>query len=221
MQLTISKYPGSFLIAEMLPHEKIITEKGAMIYCNGEHEQENKIEAGSVKNWIAKLLGKSFTYNVYTAKESLKFIFTPQNNAEIFKIEVKKESPILLEPDMHFARTMGLEIQLAKQSWKSTLNDGLKLRTQGSGTLILQGYGNIIEHELNTTKPVYIDEGALIAFEEKLEVKTISKSIKETLTSGEGFLFKITGKGKIWLQTREQGDTSGGGFVSGIVGLAT
>lgn len=219
MKLTISQYPGSFLIAEMSSSEKIITEKGAMIYCNGEYKQENKIEAGGLKTWIAKLLGKSFTYNMYTAPETLKFIFAPQNNAELFQIDVKQDVPILLEPDMHFARTIGLELQLEKQSWKSTLNDGLKLRTQGSGTLILQGYGNIIEHELNTEKPVYIDESALIAFEETLEVKTVSKGIKETLTSGEGFLFKATGKGKIWLQTREKGETSGGNFITSLVGI--
>lgn len=215
MELQISQYPGSFLTAKMNPAEKIITEKGAMIFCSGKHSQENKIEMGGIKNWIAKAMGKSFTYNIYTAKESIQFLFAPKNNAELFLLNITQKQPILFEPQLHFARTMGLEIELAKQDWKSTLNDGMKLRTKGTGTLILQGHGTIIEQEINTQKPVYIDEEALIAFEESLNISTVSQSIKTTLTSGEGLVFEVKGKGKIWLQTRTKGNTSGG---SGIVG---
>lgn len=222
MELQISQYPGSFLTAKMNPSEKIITEKGAMILCSGRHTQENKIEMGGIKNWIAKAMGKSFTYNIYTAQESIQFLFAPQNNAELFSLNITKERPILFEPKLHFVRTVGLEIELAKQDWKSTFNDGMKLRTKGKGTLILQGYGTIIEQEINTHKPVYIDEEALVAFEENLNIKTVSKSIKTTLTSGEGLVFEIKGKGKIWLQTRTKGNTSGGsGVVEGLFDIFT
>ena len=118
---------------------------------------------------------------------------------------------------MQFARTVGLEVQLEKKELKSTLNDGLKLKTQGEGQLFLKGYGKIIEQEIDSEKPIYVDEEALIAFEDQLELKTISKGMKELITSGEGFLFAISGKGKIWLQTRQPGEgRSSGGFVEGI-----
>ena len=75
----------------------------------------------------------------------------------------------------------------------------------------------IIEQEINSEKPIFIDEDALIAFEDKLEIKTISRGVKELITSGEGFLFSISGKGKVWIQTREKGEySSSGGVIDGI-----
>lgn len=54
MKFKISDYPSSYLGIEFKKDEKIITEKGNLIYCDGEYTFENKIEAKSYKNWIAK-----------------------------------------------------------------------------------------------------------------------------------------------------------------------
>ena len=93
----------------------------------------------------------------------------------------------------------------------------MKLKTNGNGKLFLKGYGKIIEQEINSEKNIFIDEDALIAFEDKLEIKTISRGVKELITSGEGFLFAISGKGKVWIKTREKGEhSSSGGIIDGI-----
>jgi uncharacterized protein (AIM24 family) len=218
MTFKISDYPSSYLGIVFEKGEQLITEKGSLIYCDGHYTFENKIEAKSYKNWIAKLFGgKSLTYNVYTAKEALKMALSTKDNSELFSIVVNEEHPILFEPHMHFARTIDLELELLNKDWKSTLNDGLKLKTKGSGTLFLKGYGNIIKQHIDSEKPIFIDENALIAFEEHLEVKTISRGVKELLTSGEGFLFAISGTGTIWMQTREKGThPSSGGIIDGV-----
>ena len=218
MKFKISEYPSSYLAIEFNENEKLITEKGSLIYCNGEYAFENKIEAKNYKNWIAKIFGgKSLTYNIYTAKENLKMALSTKDNSEIFSINISEKNPILFEPNLHFARTIDLDIKLEKKDWKSTLNDGLKLKTIGNGKLFLKGYGKIIEQEIDSEKPIFVDEDALIAFEEKLDIKTISRGIKELITSGEGFLFAIKGKGKIWIQTREKGEhSSSGGILDGI-----
>lgn len=161
--------------------------------------------------------GKSLTYNIYTAKEDLKMALSTKDNSEIFDIEITNDNPVLFEPNLHFARTIDLEIKLERKDWKSTLNDGLKLRTTGNGKLFLKGYGKIIEHEIDSEKPIFVDEDALIAFENKLKIKTVSRGVKELVTSGEGFLYAISGKGKIWIQTRKKGEySSSGGIVDGI-----
>ncbi len=218
MKLKISEYPSSYLVVELDKNEQLITEKGALIYCDGEYDFENKVEIKSYKNWIAKIFGgKSLTYNIYTAKENLRMALSPKDNSELFEIEITNDNPVLFEPNLHFARTVGIEINLEKKDWKSTLNDGLKLKTIGNGKLFLKGYGKIIKQEIDTQKAIIIDEDALIAFEERLEIETISKGVKELITSGEGFLFSIKGKGNIWMQTREKGNyPSSGGILDGI-----
>lgn len=218
MKFKISDYPSSYLGIEFEKDEKLLTEKGSLIYCDGEYIFENKIEAKSYKNWIAKIFGgKSLSYNIYTAKEKLKMALSTNDNSEIFNIEVTEKKTILFEPNLHFARTIDLGIDLEKNDWKSTLNDGIKLKTKGNGTLFLKGYGKIIKQQINAEKPIYVDENALIAFEDQLEIKTISKGIKESLTSGEGLLFSIKGNGNIWIQTRKKSeDSANGDVIDGI-----
>lgn len=215
MRFEITEYPNSYLGIEFKKNEKFIAEKGTLIYSDGEYSFENKIEAKSIKNWIAKIFGgKSLSYNIYTAKENLKMSLSTKDNSEIFSIEITEDNPVLFDANLHFARTIDLEIKLEKRDWKSTLNDGLKLKTKGGGKLFLRGYGKIIEKEISSEKPIFIDENALIAFEEKLEIKTISRGVKELLMSGEGLLFEIKGKGRIWIQTREKGaNSSSGGII--------
>jgi len=218
MELKLSDHPSSFLTATLDEGEQIITEKGAFIYCEGEYSLQNIVEANSFKNWIAKIFGgKSLTYNCYTAASNIKLALAPKGNAEIFSIEIKDEMPVFFEPELHFARTKGISFQLESKSLKNTLNDGLKLKTKGSGELFLKGYGKIISQYLDTEMPIYVDENALIAYEGTLNVKTISKGVRQLLLSGEGFIFSITGKGKIWLQTREKSEHSnGGGLIDGV-----
>ena len=116
MKLKISEYPSSYLVVEFDENEQLITEKGVLIYCDGEYDFENKIEIKSYKNWIAKIFGgKSLTYNIYTAKENLKMALSPKDNSELFKIEITNDNPILFEPNLHFARTVGIEINLEKK----------------------------------------------------------------------------------------------------------
>ncbi len=222
MKHTISNYPSSYLTVEFEKGEKIIIEKGTLIYSDGEYSFEKKIEAKNYKSVIAKMAGKSFSYNVYGANKPLKIVFSAKDNAEIFSIEIAENNAVFFEPGLHFARTENLELSLEKKDWKSTLNDGLKLKTSGVGTLFLKGYGRIIKQDIESEEPIYVDEKALIAFEETLDVKTIIKGVKDLLTSGEGFLFAVKGKGKIWIQTREKmnfADGGSGGMAESLFGF--
>jgi len=191
-----------------------------MIYCDGAYAFENKIEVSSYKNWIAKVFGgKSLTYNIYTAKENLKMALSAKDDSEIFCIDISASIPVLFEPNLHFARTINIDLILEKKDWKSTLNDGLKLKTHGEGKLFLKGFGKIIEQDIYSEKPIFVDEDALIAFEDTLEIKTISRGVKELITSGEGYLYSIKGEGRIWIQTREKEYSGSSRVLDGIFGF--
>ena len=218
MQFHISTNPSSHLLVIFEPHEQLITEKGVFISADGEYSFKNKLEINSYKSWIASIIeDKSLAYNLYTAQEPLQMILAPNDNAEILQIDISHENPIIFEPNLHFARTPALELKLKRNDWKSTLNDGLKLQTEGDGTLLLKTYGKVIVQEIDREKPIYIDENALVAFEATVTVKTITKSLKEMLTSGEGLLYALSGKGKIWLQTRKPNTKIGGGIIGSVL----
>ena len=63
MKFEITQSPNSYLLLELGKNEKIIIEKGCLIYSDGEYDFENKIELESYKNIVSKIFGgKSLTY---------------------------------------------------------------------------------------------------------------------------------------------------------------
>ena len=199
MKFEITQSPNSYLILDLNKYEKIIIEKGCLIYSDGEYGFKNKIEVKSYKNFISKIFGgKSLTYNVYTANEEMKMAFSAKDTAEIFSLEIDEQHPILFYASQHFARTENIEIKLGG------LSQEFLVKANGSGTLFLKVYGKLIEKSIDSNKPIYVDEDALIAFEEGVEFDWITGGIKKLITSGEGGLFRLNGKGKVWIQSRDK-----------------
>ena len=199
MKFEIISSPNSYLKVDFEKNEKIIIEKGCFISSTGEYEFENKVEAKSVKNILAKFLSdKSLVYNVFKAKENLEMLFSAKDTAEIFSLEVSNNKPIMLVASLHFARTDGIKII------PGGFKNDFYVKTEGNGILFLKAYGKIIEKNINSDKPIYVDEDAVIAFEEKLNYESITGGMKKLLTSGEGFLCKFSGKGKLWIQTKDE-----------------
>ena len=199
MKFEIISSPNSYLKVDFEKNEKIIIEKGCFISSTGEYEFENKVEAKSVKNILAKFLNdKSLVYNVFKAKENLEMLFSARDTAEIFSLEVSNNKPIMLVASLHFARTDGIKII------PGGFKNDFYVKTEGNGILFLKAYGKIIEKNINSDKPIYVDEDAVIAFEEKLNYESITGGMKKLLTSGEGFLCKFSGKGKLWIQTKDE-----------------
>ena len=199
MKFQITESPNSYLLLELNKGEKIIIEKGCLIFSDGEYDFENKIEVESYKNIISKIFGgKSLAYNIYTANEKLKMSFSAKDTAEIFSLEIDKQNPILFDASQHFARTIDIQIKTGG------LSQEFLVKTEGSGILFLKAYGQIIEKIVESSKPIYIDEDSLIAFEEGVEYKWITGGIKKLITSGEGGLYEFSGKGKIWIQSKSK-----------------
>lgn len=199
MKFEITSYPNSYLKVNFEKNEKIIIEKGCFISSSGEYNFENKIEAKGVKNILAKFLSdKSLVYNIFTAEENLEMLFSCRDTAEIFSIEVSNNKPLMLTASLHFARSG--DIKIIPGGFK---ND-FYVKTEGNGILFLKAYGKIIEKNINSDKPIYVDEDAVIAFEEKLNYEWITGGMKKLITSGEGALYKFSGNGKLWIQTKDE-----------------
>lgn len=197
MKFEISDIPSSHLVIDFIKDEKIISEKGCLIYSDGEYNFENKIEAKGYKSLLALIGGKSLTYAIYTAKEDLKMAFSTKDNSEIFEIKINNNYPVLFNPSNHFSRSYRIETK------PSGFDQDLFIKTSGSGSLFLKYYGKVIEKEINSTKPIYVNVDSVIAYEEKLDVASVG-GVMKTLVSGEVELYKVSGQGKIWIQSKDK-----------------
>ena len=124
--------------------------------------------------------------------------FSAKDTAEIFSLEIDKQTPILFDASQHFARTIDIQIKTFG------LSQEFLVKTEGSGILFLKAYGHIIVKIVESSKPIYVDEDSFIAFEEGIEYKWITGGIKKLITSGEGGLYEFSGNGKIWIQSKSK-----------------
>jgi len=76
------------------------------------------------------------------------------------------------------------------------------LKLKGYGSAYLNVYGAIETIELNSDK-ILVDNYNLLAFDSSLDVKLRKfGGLKSFIFGGEGFLFEISGNGRVYLQTR-------------------
>ena len=94
--------------------------------------------------------------------------------------------------------------------------EGLFLLTvRGSGTLLLSSFGAIHSKVLAPGEEYIVDSGHIVAFEESVQyqlekatgktqgVGGFLKGMVQSALSGEGFVCRYRGPGRIYLQTRQ------------------
>src|SRR5699024_6664874 len=84
-------------------------------------------------------------------------------------------------------------------------------KISGTGMVFLEIDGNKIEKELAPGEVLKVDTGNVVAFDESVqyEIETV-KGLKNIFLGGEGlFLTKLTGPGKVILQTQNFNEFAG------------
>ena len=84
-------------------------------------------------------------------------------------------------------------------------------KAQGNGTVFLEIDGDVIQKELAPGEVLKVDTGNVVAFESKVsyEIETV-KGLGNIFLGGEGlFLTKLTGPGKIIIQSQNFNDFVG------------
>ena len=84
------------------------------------------------------------------------------------------------------------------------------LNATGDGDIFFNSYGAILE--LDASEGLVVDTGYIVAFEDTLDYDVSvmpglrpGARIKTFLFGGEGLVCRFSGRGKVWVQTREVG----------------
>ncbi|PIE64536.1 MAG: TIGR00266 family protein [Desulfobacterales bacterium] len=112
---------------------------------------------------------------------------------------------IFLQNSAYVASDSNVEIETKWQGLVKGFFSGESLfliRCSGKGDLWFNTYGAMIE--IDVDGDYVVDTGNIVAFTEGLEYR-ISKvgGYKSLFLSGEGFVCRFSGKGRVWIQTRK------------------
>ncbi|MEJ2045567.1 MAG: TIGR00266 family protein [Reinekea sp.] len=115
-----------------------------------------------------------------------------------------ERNTVFLQNSAYVASTSRVTIETKWQGLTKGFFSGESLfliRCSGTGDLWFNTYGAIIEIDVKSA--YVVDTGNIVAFTEGLEYK-IAKvgGYKSLFFSGEGFVCRFSGTGKVWIQTR-------------------
>jgi len=203
------------MTAKLGPGESIKVEPGAMVaQSNGLDMQTGMSGGGGVGGFLKSMAktalgGESFWLNTFTAGSSGGWIsMAPSTPGDISTFDIEPGRNLFMQGGAFMACSPNVQYDTKFQGAKSLFSreGGFFLRafSEGvSGQVFYCAYGAIKEIEVTPDAPIKVDNGHLVAFTEGVTYRAVaSGGMKSSIFGGEGLVLKLSGSGKVWIQTR-------------------
>lgn len=208
MQYEIKGTPLPVVICTLNDSESMICDKGSMSWMSPNMQMSTNAGGSVGKAFSRMFSGESMFQNIYTAKNGDGTIaFASSFPGEIIPIQVSNGNSIVAQKSAFMASESGVSMSIFFQKkFGSGLFGGegfIMQKFDGNGTVFLEIDGSVINYQLAVGQSLILDTGYLAAMDStvKVEVESV-KGVGNVLFGGEGlFNTKVTGPGRIWLQT--------------------
>jgi len=213
MQATIEGGPAfAFINVDLNPGETVVAESDAMSSMDADLDMDAKFNGGFFSGILKKFFGgESLFVNHFTNKTSdvRRVTLVQATPGNIREVQLGGET-ICLQPGAYVASTPELKLKARWAGFKSWFSrEGLfKLTVSGTGTLWYGAYGELLEKQVDGE--YIVDTAHLVAYEPHMKLKIqLAGGLFSSLFSGEGFVTRIEGQGKITIQTRSLSGLAG------------
>ncbi|OTN87801.1 hypothetical protein A5819_000249 [Enterococcus sp. 7E2_DIV0204] len=207
---------------DLRTRESIQLESGAMVYHNGEINLEGKMNSNgkSGLGGAIRALGRSmssgesfFITKASGLTDTAKVALAPATPGAIKELQVGSEH-WRLNTGAFLACDASVSYNMKRQKLSGAIFGGtgglFVMETSGSGSLLINSYGDIVEIHLDGTKPFVVDNQHVVAWSESLDYNIKVASGIFGFTTGEGVVNEFHGTGTIMIQTRN---------IEGLAGL--
>lgn len=193
--------------------ETVVAEGGAMVGKDSHIDMETVTRAsggggllgGLMKGLKRLVAGESFFVNKFTPRgRAGEVTFAPTFPGDIRVHQMDGSSAILLQSSAFLCSSSSIDVD-AKWGGAKTFFGGeglIMLRATGTGSLVFNAFGDVQPIDLDGS--FVVDTGHIVAFEETLNfsVGRFARSWLSFFFGGEGLVCTFTGRGRLWIQTR-------------------
>ena len=199
---------GAFpvVVCELTDGERMITEKGSMVWMTPNMEMETT--GGGIGKMFSKAFsGESMFQNIYTARGAGMITFGSSFPGKILPLQIAPGREMIVQKNAFLASEAGVELSI---HFNKKLGAGffggegfIMQRLSGSGMAFIEIDGELVEYDLAPGQKMVIDTGNVAGFEPTVDIQIQQvPGLRNKLLGGEGlFNTTLTGPGKIWLQT--------------------
>ncbi len=195
----------SYVDIDLSPSESIVTESDAMSSMDADLDLTATFNGGFFKGLLKKFLGGETLFiskiqNNTTDNKRLTIVQpTP---GEIRCVTLNNET-FYLQPGAFIACEPGVSLGLKWAGFTSFIaREGLfRLAVSGEGCVWYGAYGALIEKDIDGE--YIVDTSHLVAYEPGIQLKLqLAGGIFSSFLGGEGLVTRVTGTGKIVIQSR-------------------
>lgn len=195
--------------------ESLYTQSGGMSWQSEGISMSTNTRGGLLKGFGRMLSGESFFMATYTATQNAVIAFSSTVPGSILPVDLSQWGSLTIQKGAFLCaeESVSMEVTFTKK-FSSGLFGGegfILQKLSGRGMAFLEVDGDAVEKELAPGEVLKVDTGNVVAFENsvKYEIETI-KGLGNIFFGGEGlFLTKLTGPGRVVLQTLSFGDLAG------------
>lgn len=172
---------------------------------------EAKMEGGMLKSLKRSVLGgESLFISTYTAPAQGGWVdVAAKLPGDLKAIELDGSTNWILERGNWLASEASVDVDTKWQGFRMLAGGegGFMAHAAGTGKVLVASYGAIEVLSLGPGEQVIVDTNHMLAFPDTVSYELTraveGKSI-QSMKSGEGFVFRFTGPGDIWIQSRNQ-----------------
>lgn len=189
-----------FLTVQIPANETLKVEASAMATMDTHLEMKTRLKGGLGRF----LTGESLFLNEFKAAKGAGEIgIAPGSPGDLIHQYMDGQT-LFLQNSAFVAATMGVNLETKWQGMLKGFFSGesfFLIRASGKGDLWFNSYGAIIE--IDVEDDYVVDTGNIVAFTDGMDYEiTRVGGYKSLFFSGEGFVCRFRGKGKVWIQTR-------------------
>ena len=213
MQYEVLNAPLPLLLCKLAAGESIQCQKGAMSWMTENVSMKTGVGGGKgVLGALGKMAksaisGESIFRNTYEAEGGAgEIAFASSFPGDIICFDVSQNN-IVAQKSAYLANMPGVEMDIFFQKKIGAGIFGgegfIMQKFSGNGMVFLEINGSVYNYDLGPGESILIDTGYLAAMEGtcSMDIQTV-KGIGNIVAGGEGlFNTKVTGPGKVWLQT--------------------
>lgn len=187
------------------PGESITAEAGAMTSMDGRLALKTEFSGGFFPALLKKFFGgESLFVNTFSnpTSQPLNLVLTQSTIGDIACVDLRGRT-LCFQPGAYICHTPGVKLGVQWAGVKSWFSgEGLfKLQASGKGKVFFGAYGGIIQKRIKGE--FIVDTGHLVAYDLGIKMNiSLAGGVVGSVTSGEGFINRLTGTGEIYLQSR-------------------
>jgi uncharacterized protein (TIGR00266 family) len=206
MQVDLKHKPAFTTInVHLVPGETLIAESDAMACMSAHVRLKPKLNGGLVRGLGRKVFGReSLFVNHFTVEGGEGDLVLSQTTPGDIVETTLNETGLFLQPGAFIACEPSVTLGLGWAGLRSWFgSEGLfRLHVSGSGRVWFGAYGAVLERDLGDEEYI-VDTSHLLAYEPSVSMRVgMAGGIFSSFFSGEGFVSRMRGPGKIYLQNR-------------------